>query len=107
MVGAQSCVRAGKAVAPGRAYSESKNQLEKKNRGDEGKVPRRSVQGDSSDYDTDGDEKMQPVLAKLPPLPASSSAHSMTSQPPATGSRAGQQEAPPPLPSKVGQAPLS
>ncbi len=96
----------GKAIAQGRAYSLSKNQLEKKNRGEEEKVPQRSAQGDSSDYDTEGDDNMQKVLATLPPLPALPLAPSTTSQPPATGSRAGPQESPLPPPSKVEQASL-
>ncbi len=93
----------GKAVALGLAYSLSKNRLEKANRGSEGEIPCCSAQGDSSDYDTDADEKIQKVLAMLPPLPASSS---MTSQPPATGSGAGQQEQTPPSPSKAETASL-
>ncbi len=52
----------------------------------------------------EGDDKMQKVLATLPPLPALPLAPSMTSQPPATGSGAGPQESPPLPPSKVEQA---
>ncbi len=95
-----------KAIAAGsRAYSLSKNQLEKKNQGLEEKVPDRSAQGDSTDYDMEGDENMQKVLAILPPLTALPLAPSMTPQPPATSSRAGLQEPPPP--SKEEQASLS
>ncbi len=95
----------GKAVTPGQAYLLSKNHLEMKNRGPEGKIPRRSAQGDSTDYDMEGDENMKKVLATLLPLPASPP---MTSQPPATGSGACQQEqTSPPPPSKAGQALLS
>ncbi len=92
----------GKLVARGVAYSESKNRLEKVNMGSDRKPWPRSVQGEGSDYDMEGDENIKEVLAKLPPLPVSSS---MTSQPPATGSGAGQQEPPPP-PSKAGSASL-
>ncbi len=59
----------GEAVAPGNAYSESKNQLEKRNRGDEGKVLRCSAQGDSSDYDTEADEKIKKVRLHCHPYP--------------------------------------
>ncbi len=84
------------------AHSESKNRLERVRLGTEKKIPPCSVQGENSDYDTEGDEQIQKVLATLPPLASSST----TSQPPATGSGAGQQP-PPPWPSKAGLASLS
>ncbi|MCP4603203.1 MAG: hypothetical protein GY847_22260, partial [Proteobacteria bacterium] len=46
----------GQAVASGRAQSMSKDELEMKRRGPEKKVPKRSMQGEDTDYDTEGDE---------------------------------------------------
>ncbi len=102
----------GKAVAEGSAcYSLSKNQLEKEKQGPKEEVPERSANGDSTDYDTEGDESMHQVLATLPPLTALPLAPSI-SQPPATGSGAGLQKlplppTPPPTTSKAEQASLS
>ncbi|MCP4548475.1 MAG: hypothetical protein GY835_18615 [bacterium] len=94
----------GKLVSPGIAYSESKNRLERANLGSDREPPRRSAQGENSDYDTDADEKMQKVMAMLPPLPASSS---MTLQLPATESGAGKRgQTPLPPPSQAGSASL-
>ncbi len=65
--------------------------MELKKRGKDKVVPKRSAQGDSTDYDTEADEQMKKVLAKLPPLPV---------QPTKTPT-------PSPPPSRVEQAPLS
>ncbi len=54
-------------------------------------MPKRSTQGDSTDYDTEADEQMKEVLATLPPLPV---------QPTTTPT-------PSPPPSRVEQVPLS
>ncbi len=96
----------GKAVASGRAQSMSKDELEMKRRGPDKKVLMCSAQGESTDYDMEGDDNMKKVLAKLPPLPASPPAMSTTSQPPAT-SRAGPQESPTPPPTQAEQVLLS
>ncbi len=82
------------------AYSLSKNQLEEANRGPNHEVPDRSMDGNSTDYDSEGDEGMQLVIALMPSLMALPLATSFP-QPPATGSGAGLQELqlPPTLPS--------
>ncbi len=74
-------------------------------------MPDHSLHGDSSDYDTEGDEDMQKVLAIMPSLITLPLAPSI-SRPPATGSRSGLQETPPPSlppssPSKIEQVSLS
>ncbi len=102
----------GKVVADSQPfYSLSKNQLEKEKWGPKEEVPERSMNGDSTDYDTEGDESMKKVLETLPPLTALPLAPSI-SQLPATGSGAGLQKPPlPPTPlpttSKAEQASLS
>ncbi len=73
------------------AHSLSKNQLEDANRGLNREVADRSMHGDSTDYDTEGDDDMQQVLAVMPSLTALPLASSFP-QPPATSSRAGLQE---------------
>ncbi len=58
-------------------------------------MPAHSVAGDSTDYDTETDEKMRQVLAEMPPLTTLPLAPSLP-QPPAAGSGAGLQTPPPP-----------
>ncbi len=99
----------GKAVAEGSpCYSLSKNQLEKHKWRPKEEVPWHSMNGDSTDYDTEADEKMSQVLATLPPLVTLPLAPSLP-QPPATDSGAGLQAPPPPppTPSRAEQASLS
>ncbi|MCP4545417.1 MAG: hypothetical protein GY835_02985, partial [bacterium] len=74
------------------AHSLSKNQLEEINRGPNGEVPDRSADGYSTDYDSEGDEDMEQILASMPPLPAQSL------MPPTTDSGAGEDEFQPPDP---------
>ncbi|MCP4676427.1 MAG: hypothetical protein GY854_13125, partial [Deltaproteobacteria bacterium] len=47
-------------------HSLSKNQLEEANRGPNHEVPDRSMDGYSTDYDSEGDEGMQLVIAPMP-----------------------------------------
>ncbi len=66
------------------AYSLSKNQLEEANRGPNREVPDRSMNGDSTDYDLEGDEGMELVIASMPSLTALPMAPSYP-QPPTDG----------------------
>ncbi len=104
----------GQALSRGhRCYALTKNQLEVAKRGPDKVVPTHSCDGDSTDYDTEADEKLHQMLAEMPPLTTLPLAPSLP-QPPATGSEAGQQiplPPPPPPPalptsSGTGQAPL-
>ncbi|MCP4549154.1 MAG: hypothetical protein GY835_22095, partial [bacterium] len=74
------------------AHSLSKNQLEDINRGLTSEIPDRSDDGYSTDYDSEGDEGMELILASMPPLPAQSLV------PPTTDSGAGEDEFQPPDP---------
>ncbi|MCP4546538.1 MAG: hypothetical protein GY835_08755, partial [bacterium] len=78
------------------AQSSSKNRLEEVNHGPIGEIPSRSNDGYSTDYDSEGDEGMERVLASMPshpPLPVT---------PPTTDDGAGEDEflPPDPFPSK-------
>ncbi|MCP4545555.1 MAG: hypothetical protein GY835_03680, partial [bacterium] len=74
------------------AHSLSKNQLEEINRGPTGEIPDRSDDGYSTDYDSEGDEGMELILASMLPLPA------QLLMPPTTDSGAGEDEYQPPDP---------
>ncbi len=79
------------------AHSLSKNQLEEINRGPNHEVPDRSVDGYSTDYDSEGDEGMELIVASMPSLTAWSLVPSFP-QPPTTDSGAGVHEFQPPDP---------
>ncbi len=89
----------GHTVSKGRVALDSKDMLEAARWQKEKKVPKRSVQGESTDYDTEGDDYIKEVLATLPPL-------AQKPKPPAKSSGAGPQQSPTPPPPQVEQAPL-
>ncbi len=83
------------------AHSSSKNRLEEVNRGLIGEIPGCSDDGYSTDYDSEGDEGMERVLASMPshpPLPVT---------PPTTDDGAGEDEFQPPDPFPSKQEPSS
>ncbi len=86
-----------------------KNQMEEADRGPNQEVADRSMHGDNTNYDTEGDQDMERVLMVMPSLMALSMALSFL-QLPTTGSGAGLQElqsptAPPStFPSAIGPA---
>ncbi len=94
-----SLYRRNQTVAVGSpAHSLSKNQLEEANRGPNHEVADHSMDGYSTDYDTEGDDDMQQVLALMPSLTALLLA-SFFPQPPAINNGAGLQGLQPsPLP---------
>ncbi|MCP4600158.1 MAG: hypothetical protein GY847_06420, partial [Proteobacteria bacterium] len=80
------------------SHSLSKNQLEDVNRGPTGEIPERSQDGYSTDYDTEGDESMEQMLATMPPLPPQS-------QTPPTHDSDDETQPPDPFPSEEGIPP--
>ncbi|MCP4548692.1 MAG: hypothetical protein GY835_19720, partial [bacterium] len=83
------------------AHSLSKNQLEEANRGPTGEIPSRSDDGYSTDYDSEGDEGMERILASMPSQPP------RPVMPPTTDDGAGEDEfqPPDPFPSEKGTFP--
>ncbi len=99
-----------KALTKGHScYSSSKNLQELYKHGMHKTPPLHSRDGDSADYDTEGNDHMKEVLAEMPPLTSLPLAPSLKQVPPTT-SRAGQQPLLlpplPPLPPKQQLPPL-
>ncbi len=84
------------------SHSLSRNQLEETNRGPTGEIPGCSDDGYSTDYDSEGDEGMERILASMPSQPPRSV------MPPTTDGGAGEDafQPPDPFPSERETPPL-